>query len=421
MRGDRALRAVFRSGEYRAVWASDLLSIGGDQLARVALAVLVYGRTGSALWAAATYALTFLPAIVGGIALSGLADRFPRREVMVACDAVRAVLVAVMAVPGLPLPVLCALLVVVVLLGAPYAAARGALLPEILPGDLYERGLAVYQITSQTAQVVGFAAGGLLVAALSPATALALDAVTFLLAGLLVRLGVRRRPRPDAGPAESGGLRDALAGARDIAADPGRRALVLLVWMVGLYVVPEALAAPYAAELGASPAVVGLLMAADPLGSVLGVWLFVRFVPTGRRPGLVGVLAVAAGVPLLFTGLQPGVAVTVVLWGVSGMFSAAYVMQAQASFVRATPDAIRGRAIGVAASGIVAGQGVAVLLGGVLADAWDTATAIAVCAAAGVVVAACGALLWRSAGRGAGAVVTTSSAPGVRVSDQGPG
>lgn len=392
---DGTLRQVFAVREYRTVWLADLLSVAGDQLARVALAVLVYGRTGSAAWAAATYALTFLPAIVGGVLLSGLADRFPRREVLAVTDAARAVLVGVMAVPGIPLPVLCGLLVVVVLLGAPHTAARGALLPDLLPGDLYERGLAVSQITGQTAQVVGFAAGGLLVAAVSPSSALALDAVTFLAAGLLFRFGLARRPRADATPRT--GARDLLAGVVDIATDPRRRALVVLVWMVGLYVVPEALAAPYADQIGAGPAVVGLLMAADPLGSVLGAWLFVRFVPARWRAHLIGVLAVAAGVPLLFTALVPAVPVALVLFGVSGMASTAYVMQAQASFVRATSTAIRGRAIGVAASGIVAGQGVAVLAGGLLADLWTPSTAIAVCGAAGVVVALGGALAWRSA------------------------
>src|SRR5882757_4398786 len=145
------LGEVFRSAEFRALWAAELFSILGDQLARVGLAVLVYGRTGSAAWAAATYALTFLPALLGGVLLSGLADRYRRREVMIASDVLRAVLVGAMAIPRLPLWALCALLVVVVLLGSPHTAAQGALLPEILHGELYERGLAVRQITSQTA------------------------------------------------------------------------------------------------------------------------------------------------------------------------------------------------------------------------------------------------------------------------------
>lgn len=408
----RALREVFRSREYRAVWLADLLSILGDQLSRVALAVLVFDRTGSPLWSAAVYALTFLPSIVGGVLLSGLADRYPRRSVLVGLDLARALLVGGMAVPGVPLPLLCVLLTVSVLLGGPYAAARGALLPQILPGSLYERGLAVQQMTQQTSQIVGFAGGGLLVVALSPGTALALDAVTFLVAAIVLRIGVRHHPPPVAAEGTAPGPRDPLAGLRDVFSDPRRRALALLAWMVGLYVVPEALAAPYVAEVGGPTALVGVLMAADPLGSVVGAFLFVRFVPEPRRARLVGVLAAASGVPLLFVLLRPGVPVAVVLFGLSGMLTTAYLLQTQVSFVRVTPDEIRARAIGVAASGIIAGQGLAVLAGGVLADVTMPSVAIALCAAVGIFTGIAGGLAWRRADRrGDRAADRHSSAP----------
>jgi MFS family permease len=394
------LGEVFRIPEFRVLWAAELFSIAGDQLARVALAVLVYGRTGSALWAAVAYALTFLPALLGGVLLSGLADRFRRREVMIVSDVARAVLVAVMAIPDLPLWALCAVLVVVVLLGSPHTAAQGALYPEVLPGELYERGLAVRQITNQTAQLVGFATGGLLVAAVSPAVALLGNAVSFALSAVVVRIGVAERPAPVPSPgsdAVTSELRGIAAGLVEIATDRRRRALVLLAWLVGWYVVPEALAAPYADQLGAGPAAVGLLMAADPLGSVLGAWLFVRFVPAATRARLVGLMAVAAGLPLALCVLRPGVPLTLLLWAVSGMLSTAYLLQTQASFVRATPDGGRGRAIGVAASGIIAAQGAAVLLGGLLADATDPATAVAAAGALGAVLSAGGAVAWQRA------------------------
>ena len=411
------LGAVFRVREFRVVWTAELLSVAGDQLARVALAVLVYGRTGSAAWAAFTYALTFLPALLGGVLLAGLADRYRRREVMITADLLRAVLVALMAIPQIPTWAVCAFLVAVVLLGAPHTAAQGALLPAILRGELYERGLAVRQITTQSAQLVGFASGGLLVAAVTPSLALLGDAATFALSALLVRMGVANRVRP--GPVEGSeargaghddasggsapgsprGVRGVIAGFTEIATDPRRRALVVLAWLVGWYVVPEALAAPYADQLGAGPTVVGLLMAADPLGSVLGAWLFVRFVPAETRARLVGVLAAAAGLPLLLALLHPGIALTVVLWASSGALATAYLLQTQASFVRATPDGSRGRAIGVAASGIVAAQGIAVLVGGLLADLWDPATAIAVAGVLGTLMSLGGALAWHRANR----------------------
>jgi MFS family permease len=397
------LGAVFRVPEFRVLWAAELLSIAGDQLARVALAVLVYARTGSAVWAAVAYALTFLPALLGGVLLSWLADRYRRREVMIASDVLRAVLVAVMAIPDLPLWALCATLVVVVLLGSPHTAAQLALYPEVLPGELYERGLAVRQITGQTAQLVGFATGGLLVAALTPTVALLGNAASFALSAIVLRVGVAARPAPTqeaGGGSAVGGLRGVGAALVEIATDPRRRALVLLAWLVGWYVVPEALAAPYADQLGSGPAVVGLLMAADPLGSVLGAWLFVRFVPAVTRARLVGVLAVAAGIPLALCILRPGVPLTLLLWAVSGMFSTAYLLQTQASFVRATPDGGRGRAIGVAASGIIAAQGAAVLIGGLLSDVSDPSTAVAVAGVLGAVMSAGGAVAWHRANRG---------------------
>src|SRR5690242_12221622 len=86
-------RDVFAVGEFRALWASQVLSVAGDRLALVALALLIYDRTRSPLLAAVAYAAGYVPYVIGALFLSGLADRRPRREVMVACDVIRALLV----------------------------------------------------------------------------------------------------------------------------------------------------------------------------------------------------------------------------------------------------------------------------------------------------------------------------------------
>jgi len=52
--------ALLRIREFRWLWLADAQSLLGDQLARVALSVLVYDRTGSGLVTAAVYALTFV-------------------------------------------------------------------------------------------------------------------------------------------------------------------------------------------------------------------------------------------------------------------------------------------------------------------------------------------------------------------------
>jgi MFS family permease len=121
---------VFAVREFRVLWLAQLLSVAGDQLARVAMTVLVYDRTHSALWSALTFAVTFLPWIVGGLGLSGLADRLPRRQVMITCDLARMVLVCLMALTSMlglasaGLWVTVALLFLVTLLDAPYGGMQ---------------------------------------------------------------------------------------------------------------------------------------------------------------------------------------------------------------------------------------------------------------------------------------------------------
>src|SRR6516164_3903356 len=179
-------RDVFAVREFRALWFSEILSVAGDRLALVALTLLVYDRTGSPLLAAAAYAAGYVPWVIGGLFLADVADRRPRRTVMVACDAVRAVLVAAMALPGMPLLALVALLFATTMFTPPFESARAAVTPDILPGDLYVLGAAVTQTTFLAAQVAGAVGGGVAVAFIGTRPALAIDSATFVLSGLLI-------------------------------------------------------------------------------------------------------------------------------------------------------------------------------------------------------------------------------------------
>ncbi|MFC4854167.1 MFS transporter [Actinophytocola glycyrrhizae] len=375
--------------EFRALWAAELLSVAGDQLARVGLAVLVYRHTNSAGWTALTYALTFLPALLGGVVLAPLADRFPRRELMIGADLARAVVAGLMAVPGLPLPVLLTLVFLLTLGGAPFKAAQQALLPTILEGSRYVTGLSLRTVTNQFAQVGGFLGGGALLVVLDPHVALGLNAVTFVVAAAVVAARVRHRPVPDA--PESQGRDTGIA--RMLWQDRRLRALVALSWTVGIFTVPEGLAAPYADTLGAAAIGVGLLMAADPAGSIVGAWLVPRL-PQDRRPAMTTWLAVAAGVPLVLCLFQPPLFVVVLLWGISGACATAYLILAQAAFVVSVPDHRRGAAAGLAGAGVLSSQGVAVLAAGVLADATDPVLAVATGGVAGVALTGLSGASW---------------------------
>ncbi|MGW4423245.1 MFS transporter [Streptosporangium sp. NPDC004631] len=389
---------IFAIGEFRALWLAQGLSLLGDQLSRVALSVLVFQRTDSPLATASVYALTYLPPIIGGPLLAALADRHARRRIMIICDLLRAVMVALMAIPGIPFPVLCTLVFCVVLLSAPFSAARAALLPELLEGDRYVAGSALQNMTNQGAQMLGFALGGALIMGMGPYRALALDAATFMASALILVAGVRRRSAPSRGDAGRPSMWTmTLAGARLVFGDPRLRTLVLFAWLCGFYVLPEGIATPYAAALTDDPRrvsfVAGLLMGAMPTGTVIGAFLFSRYVSPSRRLLTMGWMAMLTCAPLVLCVLRPPLAVVLALWFVSGV-GGAYQLAANAAFVQCVPAERRALAFGLVHSGLLASQGVGILVGGAAADRLGPETVVALAGAAGLLVAAALAVLW---------------------------
>jgi MFS family permease len=368
--------SVFAVSEFRFLWVAQVLSVVGDQLARVAMTVLVYDQTRSAFWAAVTYAVTLVPWLLGGLALSGLADRLPRRAVMITCDVSRAVLVGVMALLSLGrtgdarLLLLVVLLFTVTLLDSPFKASRSAMLPDILTGDRYVLGVAVSQTALQVGMVAGFALGGVVVTALHADGALALDAATFVGSALLLRLGVQARPAAAAGRAASSGLREMRAGVRLVFSEPVLRTLMLFGWLVTFYIVPMGLAAPLARGLhsGLPQAIAtGLVFAAGPFGTMLGAIAFSRLVPPDRRQAWLGPLAVGACAVLALFALHLELVACLLVLAASGA-CAAYQLAANAAFVAVVPPERRGQAFGLANGGMQAFQGIWIVLAGALAE-----------------------------------------------------
>lgn len=387
--GQRAadFRDVFSVGEFRTLWLAETQSRLGDQLARIALALLVFDRTSSEALTALVYALSLLPPLLTAPLLAGLADRYSRRTVMVVVDLVRAALVATMAIPALPLPVVAALVVAATCPQPLFSAARNATLPNVLAGDRFAVGMGVIQATDNLAQVIGFTAGGAAVAfAGSPHLLLLANAATFALSAAMVRWGIRpHRPTPTTDfpaatrPADDAGF--LLAGLRLVLRDRRLLGLASLIWLYGLYLAPEALAVPYGHQIGADDTEAGVLMASLVIGTLLGNLVVTRISP-GTRVRLTVPLAVATGLPLLATVAKPSVPLAVALWALSGVLST-YMLLAQVSFTQRVPDAVRGRAIGFVSAGHQTAQGLGVLLAGGLAEATSPAVAIAACAAAG--------------------------------------
>jgi MFS family permease len=389
-------RDVFAVAEFRALWLAQLLSVSGDQLARVALTILVYDRTRSALLAAITFVVSIVPTFVGGITLAWLADRYPRRRVMIACDLARAVLVLVMALPRVPIAAMVALLFVVTLAGAPFTSARAALYPDVLTGDRYLMGTAVTLTTFQFAQVLGFATGGAIVGLFGIRTSLAVDAATFVASALIVRAWVRVRPaavtltRQTAEPSRPAGV---MAGIRLVFANRTLRTTMLFGWLAAFYNAPEGVVTPLARALGGGAIAVGVILAAPALGETAGAIVFSRFVAPPTRLWSMGPLSVAASAVLVLFIWRPDLPASLLILFASGLF-AAYQLAANAAFVNAAPTEQRSQAFGLAQGGMSLGQGIVMVLAGAAADHHSPALVIAVCGAVGAVTALVIAFSW---------------------------
>ncbi|MGY1723301.1 MFS transporter [Blastococcus sp. SYSU DS0533] len=415
-------REVFAVGEFRPLFGTYLLSAAGDELARVALTVLVYDRTSSPLLAALTFAISHLPWLLGGPLLSAFADRLPRHRVLIATDAARAVLVALMAIPGMPLPVLLALLFVVGLCAPPFESARSALMADVLDGDRYAVATSLTGITLQLAQVGGFLAGGALVAVLDPSAALLVDSATFVVSAIWLWARLQPRPAPVAeGGGGSGSLwRDAAEGLRFIRYTPRLLAIVSVLWVTtGFVYASEGIAAPLVDSLGQGATAVGVLLAANPLGVTLGGLVIARLVPPARRERFVVPLVVVSLAPVLVGGLVAAVAGpgVVPFWVLVGMLflsglGAAWTIPLNVAFVQAVPSAYRGRAFGVAASGLAGVQGLGALAAGLAAEGLRPAVVVALSGAVGMIAVAPALRAYRRTRNGADAAIEAEEAPG---------
>lgn len=389
-------REVFASAEFRALFAAGLLSAVGDMLAKVAVAWLVWERTNSTLMSAAAFAIGYLPWVAGGPVLAAFADRMPWKRTMVGSDLIRMALVGALALPGIPLGGLLALLFVSALLAPPFEAARSALMPEILEGDRYVVGASLSNMAAQASQLIGFVIGGPIVLLVTARGALVVDAATFLLSAVLLRYGLRDRPAPLAPERRTSILVETGAGLRLVFGHPVLRVYVIMVWLASaLAYAPEGLAAPLADALGGDPVAVGLLLGASPLGTVIGGVVIGRFTSPARRLQLLrplAVLAVAALIPA---------ALNLPLWAVLGLFvvsgfGMSFLLPLNALFVRALPVSFRARAFGVVQAGLQVSQGMSVVIAGWVAEGNDVRSVVGAVGLLGVVLVGCVAAMWPS-------------------------
>ncbi|NUT47602.1 MAG: MFS transporter [Saccharothrix sp.] len=373
----RSYRSLFRTPEFTPFLLSFAGSAAAQTIGGLALATLVFRATGSPLLSAVSMFGPQLAQLLGGAFLLSAADRLPPRAILTGLAVAFAACTALLALPGLPVWAVFAVVLAQGLVASLGGGVRGGLLKEILSADGYVLGRSVYNMLWGLVQVAGFATGGALLALLSPRNCLLLAAALYLVAALVTRLGLTARP-PRA-PGRVSVTATWRVNARLWSSRP-RRLVYLGLWVPnGLVVGGDSLYVSYA------PHAAGLLYALGALGMFAGDLVVGRLAPPALRPRLATPLRLLLAAPYLLFVLQPGVPLSAVAVTVaSSGYAASLVLQER--LIALTPDELMGQALGLHSTGMVAMQGVGALVAGTAAQLTSPGTAMTLMAACSITV-----------------------------------
>ena len=373
------IRSALRYPDFRWLLSALAVSQIGDWLYNLALVVLVYDRTHSALWAGVTTAARVVPVVVLGPLGGVLADRFDRRRIMIMCDLARmGLMVLLAAVAAFQLPIVLAPVIAAAATAAaaPYVPCVAAVTPHIVEDADLPGANAARSAVTGAGIVLGPALGGVLLLLGSPASAFALNALTFGLSALAV-LAIRAdgdpnpfRPRR-AADRPGGLLREVAQGAAALRAHPAALRLVGADAMCSvLYGAQTVLLLLVSRQVGLGAQGYGYMFAAIGAGGLLGTALAGRVSRLRSRPVLAAALALA-GLPTLLLAVVRWPAAAIVLTGLTGTGALLVEILTETTLQRELDEDVFGRAYGIAfpaaIAGIVVGSviapGLAALLG----------------------------------------------------------
>lgn len=279
------LRAL-RNRVFSFVWLARTISRVGDGVHVVAVAWLVLTLTGSAAAMGLVLAAELVPMLLLLVVGGALVDRLPRLPVMIASDLVRAgvvgVIAVLVAVGDVELPHLVGLAAIFGVVNALFAPAYSAVIPQLVPPEDRPSANALNALGSRAAGIAGPAIGALLVAAGGTAAAFAVDALSFVVAAVLLL-----PPLLASGPAMAEKaataapctekplslVEDVRIGVQTVMATPWIALTIAIAGITNITLAgPLEAAVPLlvATNLGGDVAVLGLIGSTTAAGSVVG-------------------------------------------------------------------------------------------------------------------------------------------------------
>lgn len=380
----------------------------GDWLYNLALLAYVQERTHSTVWLGVTTAARIGPMVVGGPIGGLVADRFDRRRLMFASDAVRAAIMGALvlvALAGLPVALVPVLAAAATLAGVAYPPSIAAVTPRLVDADDLAAANGARGTIGPACVALGPALGAVLLLIGPPAVAFAINAATFVVSGLLIAsipAGTAFARGDSAGESPLAGL-GAIAselreGARALRAAP-EAGWIVSADVAGSFVygAQTVLLLLVAEHLGLGAGGYGYLLAGLGLGGIGGATLAGRLGPVAARRSTLAAALVLVAAPLPALALTSS-AVAAIAAGAAGGAGALVVEVVADTRLQQTLEGSRlGCAYGFAFAASVGG----IALGSLIAPALVSLAGLggALCIVAGLVLALAAATALRSIAR----------------------
>jgi MFS family permease len=390
IRQPRGAFAALTSRSYRIYLGGQSLANTGTWMQSIAQDWLVFDLTHSSTCVGITMALQFLPILLLGLHTGAVADRRPKRRILLTTQTLNAAATAALAVitiAGAVHPAdVYAFALLSGLIFAFDAPARQAFVAEVVPDSQLRAAIAMNAAVFQATRLIGPAIATLLIASVGTGWVFAVNAACY--AGPVIGL-LRLRPADlvPAPPArrEAGSLR---ATARYLRRHPDVVRTIFLVGMFGTFGLnfPIVLTAMAKSTFGGNASTYGLFNIALAIGSAAGALL--AGAAAHPRPRVLVLSAAAFGLLQTAAAVAPDLAVFVALLVGMGFTNLAFQSMANASVQLAVDSRLRGRVMGLYMLAFIGGTPIGAPLIGALTSQFGPRIGMTLCGAIPMLAAA---------------------------------
>ena len=374
---------------YRRYFAGQVVSLSGNWMQMVAEIWLVLSLTGSGLAVGMTTALQFLPILLFGAWGGLLADRFPKRRLLMVTQALMAIPALALfgvTVAGVVAPWMVFVLVFVRgTVNAVDNPTRQSFAIEMVGADRVVNAVSLNSVLIHSARLVGPAIAGILIALVGVAPCFAINAVSF--GGMIYALWLMEPAQLNTAPRaerERGAIRAAVRYVRQTPELVVPLGLMALVGTFGLnFQVILPLLARFSFDGGAG--VYATLVAAMGAGSVIGALATGAHGRTDAR--LITGAALSFGVLAGLAALMPSIALEVPMVALLGASAVTFAAAINSSLQLAVEPEMRGRVMALYSVVFLGSTPIGGPLAGWLSEAYDPRVALLLAAGAGIAAA----------------------------------